>query len=330
MFYEVQKCSRCGKVAKVIRSNNPLVPGLCLSCLQEEIDYNNLKQAQFFCQTYNFPFLPDRWLEIADEVQEDVFLCYTEAIAEEYRPNLYYDGNTGNLWHQMNEEWKKVTDHRALLAQIKPIKQGFLEQMQIKWGMQYTFEEYIRLEDIYTNTVRRAGITNPLTMDIVKKIAVVSVGMDKALTEGEIKTAAEYSKMHKQLTDSAGLDKLIEVGSTDTINNVSDLCDYLEREGFQFNWEIDVPRDIVDQTIADQQEWIATFVRNETGINQTYELVEKSYRQAMEQNATDKAQADFDLEDILEATKAGVNADIDAELENDTFELGEVDDFDQG
>ena len=135
----------------------------------------------------------------------------------------------------MNEEWKKVTDHRALLAQIKPIKQGFLEQMQIKWGMQYTFEEYIRLEDIYTNTIRRAGITNPLTMDIVKKIAVVSVGMDKALTEGEIKSAAEYSKMHKQLTDSAGLDKLIEVGSTDTINNVSDLCDYLEREGFQFN-----------------------------------------------------------------------------------------------
>ena len=108
------------------------------------------------------------------------------------------------------------------------------------------------------------------------------------------------------------------------------MCDYLEREGFQFNWDIDVPRDIVDQTIADQQEWIATFVRNETGINQTYELVEKSYRQAMEQNATDKAQADFDLEDILEATKAGVNADIDAELENDTFELGEVDDFDQG
>lgn len=154
----------------------------------------------------------------------------------------------------MNEEWKKVTDHRALLAQIKPIKQGFLEQMQIKWGMQYTFEEYIRLEDIYTNTVRRAGITNPLTMDIVKKIAVVSVGMDKALTEGEIKAAAEYSKIHKQLTDSAGLDKLIEVGSTDTINNISDLCDYLEREGFQFNWEIDVPRDIVDQTIADQQE----------------------------------------------------------------------------
>lgn len=50
----------------------------------------------------------------------------------------------------------------------------------------------------------------------------------------------------------------------------------------------------------------------------------------MEQNATDKAQADFDLEDILEATKAGVNADIDAELENDTFELNEVDDFDQG
>lgn len=322
------KCPLCGKVGKIVKSNNPLVAGVCLKCLNDQIDYNNIKQADFFCQSYNLPFIPERWLDIAREAEDEVFIHYSEVIGEEYRPNLYYDAGTGALWSKMNDEWKKVLDHNALIREIKPIKEGFIQQMEIKWGPQYSFEEYIHLEDIYTNTVKRAGITNPITLDIVKKLAIVSIGMDKALEEGDIKAASEYSKMHKMLTDSGGLDKLIEVGNSDTINNISDLCDFLEKEGFEMNWNIDVPRDIVDQTIADQQEWVANFVRDSVGIQQTYDIVEKSYREALETNAMNKATTDINLEEIMEATKAGLNKEIDEELESEVFGFDEPDEID--
>ena len=215
-----------------------------------------------------------------------------------------------------------MLDHRTLIEKIKPIKQGFLDQMQIKWGTSFTFEEYLHLEDIYTNTVKRAGITNPITLDVVKKIAIVSVHMDKALEEGDIKGAAEFSKMHKNLTDSAGLDKMIEVGDNpDQISNVSDLCDFLEKNNFQFDWTIPVSKDIVDATIKDQQEWYINFFRDGLGIQQTYDLVEKSYREAMEDKNAAKAQAELNLDEIMNQVKQGLNEEIDEELDNQDFAL---------
>lgn len=55
MITETNKCPHCGKVTLLIKSNNPLVKGICADCLNAEIDYNNLKQAEFFCRTYNLP-----------------------------------------------------------------------------------------------------------------------------------------------------------------------------------------------------------------------------------------------------------------------------------
>lgn len=141
-----------------------------------------------------------------------------------------------------------------LLEEIKPIKESFMQRMQIKWGSQYTFQEFLSLEHLYTNTIQSTGTTNPLTIDIVKKIAIVSVMMEKSLYEGDIKAAAEYSKMHKSLIDAAGLNDMIEVGETDVISTVSELCDYLESKDFQFDFYDGVSRDIVDKTIKDQQE----------------------------------------------------------------------------
>lgn len=77
--------------------------------------------------------------------------------------------------------------------------------------------------------------------------------MEKALFEGDIKAAGEYSKMHKSLIEAAGLNDMIEVGESDVISTVSELCDYLEQNDFQFRFYDGVSRDIVDKTIADMQ-----------------------------------------------------------------------------
>lgn len=60
MSFQTAKCPKCGKIAEIIFSNNPISPGICEKCLNESLDPSNLRQADFFCRTYNIPFEPDR------------------------------------------------------------------------------------------------------------------------------------------------------------------------------------------------------------------------------------------------------------------------------
>lgn len=319
----IAKCPICGKIGKIIKSNNPIVPGACISCLNDQIDYNNLKQANFFCRTYNLPWLPDRWLEIAKDAKFDTFYYYTEVIGNEYSNTLYNEGVTDDKWDAMNKEWQKCLTHQQLLEKIKPIKEDFIQRMQIKWGTQYDFQQLISLEHLFTNTLQSTGTTNPLTIDIVKKIAIVSVNMEDCLNQGDVKAAAEYSKMHKSLIDAAGLNEMIDVGETEVIGTVSELCDYLEENGFQFKFYDGCTRDVVDKTIRDQQEWTRNFVLNSTGIQQTYEIIEDTFKNKMEKEAAQEAFDETSLEALIEETKMGLNKEFDDELDAEELDLGE-------
>lgn len=86
-------CTSCKKVTDLIPSNNPMFPGICQNCLNQFVDINDLKQANFFCRTYNIPFKPEKWLEISKEAGSDTFYYYTDVIKNEY-PNSLYNGDT--------------------------------------------------------------------------------------------------------------------------------------------------------------------------------------------------------------------------------------------
>lgn len=315
----VNKCPLCGKVGRIIKSNNPIVAGVCEDCLNSQFDYTSLKQANFFCRTYNIPFLPDKWCAISKEEKFGTFAAYVNVIADEYPKSLYNEPQTGDLWEEMDAEWRKCLTHDELIEKIKPIKDDFMLRMQIKWGQQYTFQEYLALEHLYTNTIQSTGTTNPLTIDIVKKIAIVSVNMEKALNEGEIKAAGEYSKMHKSLIDAAGLNDMIEVGETDVISTVSELCDYLESKDFEYDFYDGVSRDIVDKTIDDMQSWTRNFVANATGIQQTYELIEDTYKNKLEKEKSGQAFDETSLDDLIEQTKKKSSQEFDEELNAEDF-----------
>lgn len=318
-FVDIKPCPLCGKAKRIVQSNNPIVAGVCEDCLNEQFDYTNLKQANFFCRTYNLPWHPDKWCTISKEAKQETFYEYVTVIKDEYPHSLYNEEQTADLWGQLNEEWKKNLTFEQLLEEIKPIKESFMQRMQIKWGPQFTFQEFLSLEHLYTNTIQSTGTTNPLTIDIVKKIAVISVMMEKALFEGDIKAAGEYSKMHKSLIEAAGLNDMIEVGESDVISTVSELCDYLEQNDFQFRFYDGVSRDIVDKTIADMQAWTRQFVLDTTGIQQTYELIEDTYKNKLEKEKSEQATSDVSLDELLEQTKQKFNADFDASLDEEDF-----------
>ena len=323
----LKKCPKCGKLGLVLTSNNPISPGICLECLQNFIDYKDLKAADYFCRTYNIPFDPNKWIKIAESVGIQVFETYTEIIMDERPKDIYsIQEDNGDSWAEVNKLWNNNLKNKDYLNEIESIKEGWIAQMNIKWGPQYEFTDYLKLEHLYNSTARSVGTTSPLTLDIIKKIAVISVQMDHALENGEIKEAGDYAKMHRDLIKSAGLEEMIDVGGGENINTVADLCNYLEEKGFQFSFYDKVPRDVVDKTIADMQEWTVNLVTNATGIKQEYEMIKDAYSEKMEQEKTDVATALTTLDDLIENKRKAINAEVDDTLESDDFELEVPDD----
>lgn len=325
----INNCSLCGRKKELIRSNNPLVKSLCSECLNKEIDRKSLVEANFFCKTYNIPFNPNKWLKIEKESGTDVFKNYVNLVAEENKNSLYNSSKTDMLWTRADKEWQKDLTNEELIKRIIPIKEGFIKRMQIQWGSDYSFQEFLKLENLYTNTVRSNAITNPLTLDMIKKIAIVSIKMDRALEDGEIQTAAELNKMHTTLIKGAGLDDLVEVSDENVISNVSELCKFIEDNHGEFKFYDDVTRDIVDKTIKDQEEWIRHFVIDNAGISTTYKLIEEQYKNKMENETLENAAKQKPLEDldtIFEKAKSGHKEEFDKEIEEEDIDIGGEDD----
>ena len=327
--FEIGKCPKCGKLAEIIISNNPLVPGICEKCINAELDPANVKQADFFCRTYNIPFDPSRWIDLYSKCGDKVFREYVRQFFETDRNNLYYQKVTADLWGQLNEEWERCRTFEELLSKIEPIKKNFIERNMIKWGSNYTFEEYVQLENLLISTLRANDISNPLQIDAIKKACKISVELDKAIMEGDSKGIKELSSAYSSFTKTAQIDAVIATANNDVITTVADLADYIEQCGGQYQYYDNVERDIVDKTINDLKNYTKVLVEDCTGLGNTLEQISQAYRNNVEQTAADEATAALTISDIVQDHAMAANAALDAELAVETLDDVDIGDDDE-
>lgn len=325
---KIGKCSLCGKLVEILPSNNPIVGGVCLDCLLRQINPKNLEQANFFCRTYNIPFKPDKWTEIVDRIggNKNVFAAYVQLWWEE-NPNssvMWTEGKTKDLWKELNEEWEQCNTFAELLAGIQPIKEQFMRRAKIKWGGEYSFEEYVQLDSLLVSTLRAGDITNPLQIDAIKKAARISIQLDQAILRGDAKSIKDLTSAYSTFTKTAQIDEVIQTTNKDVISTVSDLGEYIEQCGGQFQYYDGVERDVVDKTINDFKEYIKILVQDCTGLSTTLESISKSYAQQVENDAAGDAIAELSLENLIEDNAIGANAALDAELAQDALKLDDL------
>ena len=312
------RCPKCGKLSEIICSNNPLVSGICEKCIADNLDASDLIQADFFCRTYNMPFKPDDWIRLYEKCGDGVYKQYAKLFYGENEDTLYYQPGTKDWWTELNEEWSTCQTFEQLLAKIEPIKQKFIDRNRVKWGANYTFEEYVQLENLLTSTLRANDISNPLQIDAIKKACRISVELDKAIEAGDSKGIKELSSAYSSFTKTAQIDTVIEAANNEVVATVADLADYIEQCGGKFTYYDGVDRDVVDKTIKDIQEYNRKLVLDATGLDATLETIMESYHRKVEEQATDKATALTSLEDIVNEQRAG-NAQFDRELESETL-----------
>ena len=317
MNFKQDICPKCGEKAELMISNNPLDGGtICFNCIKENLVYNNLEHANFFCRTYNLPFLPELWIQLCEDVKDNVFKEYTATIlnSPENQPNLAFCDSTKDLWAKVNSEWQKCRTFTEILRKIKPIKESYIDRGRLKWGEQYTFEDIIKLDSIYTRTLKANNITNPMQKEAIKILCKLQIEMDEAIRAKDAKAIKDFSNAWSTFAKQADLENMINDTKTDDITTVSELYDYAEKKGFKPKFYDGYDRDEVDRTIKDIQDTLRRTVYECTNLQPLLEeMASKRLRDIEEEETNNIVNGDVTLQDMLDFKAE----DIDIETEDD-------------
>lgn len=286
-----------------------------------------MEQASFFCRTYNLPFKPELWMKMAKEYKGQVFKEYALFVLDIHQNEQFQD-KTGKVWSEATKEWELLRTHEELIVKLKPLKEGYMLRNQIKWGSNYTFEELIQLENLFVNTLKANSITNPMQKDAIKKACKMSVALDRAIMNGDSKEINEFSKAYQNFVKTAKIDDLITESSQDVISNVAQLVQYIEEQGFQFNYYDGVSRDIVDKSLIDMQNFIQRLVVDSTGLDVIFETIASGLRREIAVEKDAESFAEVPLEDLYAAELEVRSEEFDNELEEEEVDLSAL--WDEG
>lgn len=322
--FKIGKCPKCGRTKELMFSNNPLDGGtICFDCIKENLEYNNLSHADFFCRTYNLEFDPEVWMEMANDQGEDVFKYYTSTIIEnsEDQVNLYYNSSTRDLWAKANKEWEKTRSMAEIINRIAPIRESYIMRGRLKWGEQYTFEELIKLDSIYTKTLKANNITNPMQKEAVKTLCKLQIEMDEAIRAKDAKAIKDFSSAWSTFAKQADLETMINETKTDDITTVAELYKYMEDQGFHFKFHDGFDRDEVDRAITDIQNANRKLILESTGLQQLLEDMAHQQMQSREEEYAAQVmnQEQVSIQDLLNFTPE--DGEIDTESDEDAVNL---------
>lgn len=261
------KCGgKCGKekpIGEFYNTTSPAFPTgkmtICKKCLKNLVDYNDMSTVYSVLQAVDVPFLYDIWDNCVVKGKEkkedgknyDVFGNYIRMAnsgLNEFKGRSFKDSifeNSSTNANQYHEE-----DFGDLYSDFKPTK-----EIVTRWGRRDN-EEYIKLENFYVKMKENNNIETAADEDYLKKLAVISMKMDKELDEGNYSQAKQLGDLFsKYMADSKfrAMDKTA-ADKTGGLRNFSTIYMEVESDDFIPPWEYyrkikGLTQDIVDKTI---------------------------------------------------------------------------------
>lgn len=320
-----EKCPRCNNLNYVLPSNNPLVKGVCVSCVNEVLNPASVEDFAFFCRTYNIPFSPNAYMGLYKEHKNLIFVKYVEALVDDGK--LEYADTLKDTWKEVQSEWSKVRTYTDIMLKIPEIRASFEERSRVKWGMEYTFGELIQLENLLVNTIKVYNINDPMRLDAIKKACKLSVKIDALIESGDAKSIKDYTAAYKDFLRAAQIEELGQVANEGTIKTVADLYKYMEKNGYEFKFYDREERDIVDKTIGDIKESIRHEIANATGLDLKIEEIKRSFKQKQEEDLTKEVLDKTPLSELVNTDFYDeVEFETDNDLQNEELDLEYFDD----
>ena len=197
------------------------------------------------------------------------------------------------------------------------MRESYLDRGHIKWGEQYTFEELLKLDSIYSRTLKANNITNPMQKEAVKTLCKLQIEMDEAIRAKDAKAIKDFSSAWSNFAKQADLENMINETKTDDITTVAELYDYMEKSGFQFKFYDGFDRDEVDRSIKDIQDTNRRLILESTGLQQ---LLEDMIRQKAETTEMEHARNIAENESIKDLLNfMPEDSEVDTEADTDVL-----------
>jgi hypothetical protein len=166
--------------------------------------------------------------------------------------------------------------------------------LRTKWGKSYKPDEWVQLESLYQNMMDSYDVQGAGHEDTLKLACKTSLKSNQLLDMGDIDSAKKMVSMYDQLMKSGNFTAAQnKKDKGEFIDSISELVELCEKDGFIPRYYTDSPKDRVDETILDLQNYTKTLVVEEMNLGN---LIEGAVREMVRE---ENKEEDEDIDDEL-------------------------------
>ena len=264
MDYGTRRCGKCSQI-KLIQDLVPCgenclfgtdgVSTICYDCALESINTKDLTMVDKLCQFLDIAFMAEEWIKISKTSDNERY------ILETYIKTVKSSEYSKSSWKQYDLLWEKARETDAVLSKLPTLSADLFIYLRKKWGSYDDFgvEDYLKMESYEKNTLNYYNFRDEARRDMIRKLALVSVLIDKKLASGDIRKVSTLISSYQSLMKESGIQNAVQ-NDTETIESLSELIAFLEEHGWLMDYKVTESRDIVDATIRNFQQYVAAIV----------------------------------------------------------------------
>ena len=216
-----------------------------------------------------------------DEIQEQLSIDRTPPKPKELQ-EIQAPVGSPEYYDQENEEDEfsdQLTEEDKLM-------------LRLKWGRGYSWEERVRMEQLYNDMMSSYDIQGAGHKDTLIMVCKASLKANQLIDAGDIDGFQKMQKAYDSLMKSGKFTAAQNKGeSGEFVDSIGELVALCEREGFIPRYYTDGPQDKVDRTLQDLQQYTHTLVTEEMNLGN---MIEASLREIVKDK---EREAKIDVED---------------------------------
>lgn len=302
MDYGTRRCGKCSQI-KLIQDLVPCgenclfgtdgVSTICYDCALESINTKDLTMVDKLCQFLDIAFMAEEWIKISKTSDNERY------ILETYIKTVKSSEYSKSSWKQYDLLWEKARETDSVLSKLPTLSADLFIYLRKKWGSYDDFgvEDYLKMESYEKNTLNYYNFRDEARRDMIRKLALVSVLIDKKLASGDTREVSTLISSYQSLMKESGIQNAVQ-NDTETIESLSELIAFLEEHGWLMDYKVTESRDIVDATIRNFQQYVAAIV---AGSGE--EITQMYNTKLMEQNSGTNVNEE-DIENMFETQEA--------------------------
>ena len=302
MDYGTRRCGKCSQI-KLIQDLVPCgenclfgtdgVSTICYDCALESINTKDLTMVDKLCQFLDIAFMAEEWIKISKTSDNERY------ILETYIKTVKSSEYSKSSWKQYDLLWEKARETDSVLSKLPTLSADLFIYLRKKWGSYDDFgvEDYLKMESYEKNTLNYYNFRDEARRDMIRKLALVSVLIDKKLASGDTREVSTLISSYQSLMKESGIQNAVQ-NDTETIESLSELIAFLEEHGWLMDYKVTESRDIGEEVT---QMYNTKLMEQNSGTNVNEEDIESMFetQEAQEERFEDETLNEEELIDMF-------------------------------